>query len=1048
FHEDRSGNLWIATEHSGFIRTDPSLSSIKLYSTATHPLTNDAITDIDADHTGKLWLSTWNGGVMTFDPRTEKIRTLLNSRSNVNTLPINDAKSLLADDTLVWIGTHGEGVAAYDLKRNTVIHHGNNKVFPFDMWQPGWINFLFKDSKKQLWIATYSGLFMFNGKVLEHFENTVDTTSLSSNSVNMVAEDQMGRIWIVSEAGLDLWQPSERNFTRYRAKLRLPAIMKSIVVDHHNNLWIATNEGIVTVDTKAPSVRRYDANDGLQGNSFFQKAAWRGSKGQVYFGGPKGINVFHPDSLPPRTYVPGRFYFSNLFIDNKPQLPGMKESPLKKVLAFTDEIVLTPNQSFFSVEITAVNLYAPLKTQYAYKLKGMQDNWIDLGTERKISFTNLDPGTYHLQVKFRDVNGEWQQPSTTLKIVVLPPWYKTPSFKILVVVLVAAVVSGIFYARISAIRERARMLKSEVEKRTSELREANTFLTEKNDEIRIQKERLETYNREILRQSRQIMDQKQHISEQNRQLEVTIEELQKLNKTKDHFFSILAHDLKNPIAALTGISDFMKTNLARLDKKQTIEYVNSIHRSSNAIYELLINLLNWSTTQSGSLECVPVHVNVMEVIRKNIALLEQQFNNKHIRVDLKSEPGHTAFADYNMLDSILRNIIGNAVKFTPYNGLVSISTSLHGDKVDITISDNGVGMTQLQLQNLFSLNKDCVSVGTAGEKGTGLGLVIAYEFTKANQGDIRVSSEPGTSTSFVITLAGSRQRVHPGPLHNDKGSGALNVADTLASEKVTKLKGKKILIVDDNTELRTYLRLLLAGIFEIHEAPNGEAGLQVALDIQPVAIVTDLMMPVMNGLDLCDEIKRNPSTCHIPVILLTSQWDEQHQLSGYEAGADIYLTKPVRKEVFIQVVMNLIGHQEKVREKIHACILSETEFQKEHLSINGLDEEFLKRVVVCIEQNISDASIDARTICNEVGMSRTVLYAKIKSLTGQSVHEFIKGIRLKHSLRLLMAGRLTINQVAIEVGFSSHSYFDKCFIKQYGMGPKEYVAKQRALKIG
>jgi YesN/AraC family two-component response regulator len=241
---------------------------------------------------------------------------------------------------------------------------------------------------------------------------------------------------------------------------------------------------------------------------------------------------------------------------------------------------------------------------------------------------------------------------------------------------------------------------------------------------------------------------------------------------------------------------------------------------------------------------------------------------------------------------------------------------------------------------------------------------------------------------------------------------------------------------------------LLCGTFEIFEAANGKEGLQLALEVQPTAIVSDLIMPVMNGLEFCRQIKNNTSTCHIPVILLTSQWEEKSQLSGYVAGADIYLTKPVKKELFIQVILNFINNQEKLRQKIQESLLSETSFQTEEVTLNKLDEEFLNRLVIFIEMNISDANIDARAICEEIGMSRTVLYAKIKSLTGQSVHEFIKSIRLKRSLKLLLDGELNISQIALEVGFNSHSYFDKCFVKQYGMGPKEYVAKKRGLRLG
>ncbi|HTJ49969.1 MAG TPA: DNA-binding response regulator, partial [Cyclobacteriaceae bacterium] len=262
-------------------------------------------------------------------------------------------------------------------------------------------------------------------------------------------------------------------------------------------------------------------------------------------------------------------------------------------------------------------------------------------------------------------------------------------------------------------------------------------------------------------------------------------------------------------------------------------------------------------------------------------------------------------------------------------------------------------------------------------------------------------------------------------------------------EKLIKIKGRKILIVDDNRELRNYLNLILSGTFEIFEAENGQEGLKTALEIQPAAILSDLVMPVMNGIEFCKAIKNSTATSHIPVVLLTSASQEESQLPGYQAGADVYLNKPVKKELLIHVILNLLQNQEKIHERMRESILDKNIIYPEDSSINKLDEEFLRKLIDFIEVNISNTTIDARSISDELGMSRSVLYSKIKTLTGQSVHEFIKSVRLKKSLKLLLEGKLTISQIALEVGFNSHSYFDKCFIKYYGVGPKEYVNNKK-----
>src|SRR5690606_82488 len=284
---------------------------------------------------------------------------------------------------------------------------------------------------------------------------------------------------------------------------------------------------------------------------------------------------------------------------------------------------------------------------------------------------------------------------------------------------------------------------------------------------------------------------------------------------------------------------------------------------------------------------------------------------KHITLQIDAAPELSVYADYNMIDTVIRNVLGNSVKFTEYNGSITLSAKENEGEIQLCISDNGVGMTPEQMQRLFSLDKSNVSSGTAGEKGTGLGLVITHEFVQINKGTIYVNSPAGKGTEFYITLPSAMALDKP-LMKIDKSEAPAPAPDfweTFPVDKLIKLKGRKILIVDDNAELRRYLKLLLSGTFEIFEAGNGQEGLSMAFDIQPTAIVTDLIMPVMNGLEFCRQIKNNTATSHIPVMLLTSQWEEKSQLSGYAAGADVYLTKPVKKELFIQVILNFIQNQ-------------------------------------------------------------------------------------------------------------------------------------------
>ncbi|WEK37461.1 MAG: two-component regulator propeller domain-containing protein [Candidatus Pseudobacter hemicellulosilyticus] len=1049
FLEAKDGSLWVGTNGDGLLHWDPRSNAAAPEKVSA--FAGMAINDIKRDAQGLLWLATWGSGIHSFDPATGK-QSALQPKGSLPALASSDVKTILPDDSLLYIGTHGEGLALYNLHTHQLTDYRNNHSLPFDLRQPAWINHLFKDSRKRLWISTYSGVFLFDGKGLRHFEHTADTNSISNNSVNMVIEDGKGQVWVVSERGLDRFREQPAVFQRYASRYRLPEAMKSVVTDARDRLWIGSNEGIVCFDPATGGVSRYDQHDGLHARSFFQKSVLQTTGGQLFFGSPKGIDFFYPDSLRPLN-IPSSFYFTDLTIYSQLQRPGYPGSPLAKVLALTDTLVLHESQSFFSIGFTAVNLYAAGKISYSYLLEGVHDQWLDLNGERRISFTNLSPGSYLLKLRFTDADGRWQAGIRELHIIILPPWYKTGWFLALVGMAVAAAVVGFFYWRVAAVQQKNRQLEAEVQKRTGELNEMNASLVGQNDEIKQQKEKLEISNEEMQRQTDKILEQQQHILSQNQILAKAVTELEKTNATKDHFFSILAHDLKSPVSALADLLGYLKHNLLKMDKQALQEYLDSMHASSAAVYDLLVNLLNWSGTQSGRIQHDPEPVNMAALLEKNVQLLEPQFNNKHIRLEVQINRTHWVYVDQQMVDAVLRNLLSNSIKFTNYNGRVNISCHEKENAIEIIISDTGIGMSASQLQHLFSLDRSRPRSGTAGEKGTGLGLLITKGFLQINGGTLSVESREGEGSVFRVLLPKAtmegRQEPGAGVEMAAEGQAGTDFWASYPLDRLMRIKGAKVLIVDDNPELRNYCKLILSETFEIFEAGTGREGMDIAKKILPAIILTDILMPGMDGLEFCRQLKADTTTSHIPVILLTSQWESSMQVSGYEAGADVYLTKPIKKELLIQVILNSLFSQERNHVKLVENMMTSEGMPAPGagMSMNKADEEFLQKTVAFIEAHLSDLSLDARQICRELAISRTVLYAKIKALTGQSVHEFIKSIRLRKSVLLLLEGKLSINQVAFEVGFNSHSYFDKCFVKQYGVGPKEYIRRRSGKDI-
>ncbi|SEA87654.1 Signal transduction histidine kinase [Chitinophaga terrae (ex Kim and Jung 2007)] len=1037
-HESRDGTIWIGTAGNGLVRYNIKGNTRPLQQTPLFG--NLAINDIQEDKNGDLWIATWAEGLIRYTPGNGQVQRYYHQPSDSNSLINNDVKALLPDDSLLWIGTHGEGLTVYHLSKGTFTNYRNNHSFPFNMQLPAWVNHIFKDHRNRIWISTYSGLFRWDRKKFVQFSHNADSSSINSNSVNMVCSDSNGNIWIVTEQGLDRFDEQTQSFIHLNQQYELPAYMKSIVCDLQDNLWLGTNEGLIFFQPATHKLLRYDKNDGLPEKTFFQKAAIRSNDGTLYFGGPKGLSGFNPATIT-ALELPARFYFSHLYVLGEEQQPGKANSILSRSLHLTDTITLTQKQSFFTIEFAAINLYAPQKIRYSYKLLNQFSDWINVVDERKISFAHLPPGIYELQVRCTDINGNWLPPAKGLTIHILPYWWQTWWFKVLAILAIIIGITGMFYWRVASVKKRNRQLTAEVKRQTARLEQSNASLVEQHDKIALQKEKLEHSYAEILRQTDKILEQQQQISTQNRELEIAVQQLEKLNKSKDYFFSILAHDLKNPVAALKELSGYLYGHMPEIESGALRQYLKNMHSSSVHVFELLVNLLSWSMSQSRQMQLQPAACNVAAMTKTIAALLEPDLHKKNITL-INQVSDCWIYADPQMLEVILRNLLSNALKFTDYGGHVKISARMEEQQGVLTVEDNGIGMSGNTLQHLFDIDKQEVSRGTAGEKGTGLGLVIVRDFLNANNGTISVSSEEGKGSTFRITLPAAIP-------DEDESTKAVAVQQSIAlwqdlpTEKFMKLKGRKLLLVEDNKEMRDYLRLLLSDIFEIFEAEDGHAGYALAKEVMPALVIADLLMPGINGIEFCRQLKADSACSHIPIVILTSQESSVMQASGYEAGAEAYLSKPVSPELLAQVLVNILGKQDATYQRLREQIFSDMPLTAELQQLSAADQEFLTQLIRLVDAELGNQELDATLIAKKMYVSRTLLYNKVKMLTGQTVHEFIKAIRLRKSVQLLLEGDLSISQIAFEVGFNSHSYFNKCFIRQYGAGPKEYLNRRK-----
>jgi ligand-binding sensor domain-containing protein/signal transduction histidine kinase/DNA-binding response OmpR family regulator len=1045
-YEDSAKNLWIGTDGGGLNRLDRKTGLFTWFRHQpgqSNSICGNFIKSVCEDSRGNLWIGTWGNGLTVYNPKKGTYKHYQNHSDNAGSLANNNAWYIYKDKkNNIWICTYGGGLDRYNPKTDDFTHYKYQDNLPSAI-SSNYILTITEDHLGKLWIGTDGGglnqLDPQTGK-FRIFKKENDPNALQNNSVGSIIEDNKGYIWAGTNYGLSRYNTNTGKFTTYlTGQGLLNDLVTGIIEDNKNQLWVTSVSGLSILNLGNYSFKNYTTADGLRSSEI--RAHLQAKNGMMYFGGKNGFNEFAPSSIRNTPFNPP-LVFTGFQIFNKPVSIAKNEddpSPLKTAITNIKELYLTYKQSVFSLEFASLNYTNKEKKQYAYMLEGFDLDWNYIGSKNTVMYTNLNPGSYTLKIKGLNNEKEWSVKTAQLQIHISPPYWQTTWFKILAFLLITLIIVLLFYARVASIKQRNKQLEQEVAGRTKELTETNTILSESNEEIRLQNEKLESFNEETLRQTDKILEQQKQIIVQNQELESTVQKLERLNQTKDRFFSILAHDLKNPVYALSGISDLLHKNIDKLSREEVKNYILSIYRSSGEVYTLLVNLLDWATTQLGSIRYIGCDLNLMDLLQKNSCLLNEQLKKKNISLYLHISPAHAVHADLQMINTVFRNLISNSIKFTPQGGNITISSSDDKDFITVVLQDTGIGMNPEQLDHLFNIEKDHISKGTEGETGTGLGLIICKEFLEACSSKISVKSKPGHGSTFTITLPKASVYIPPSSEPTTSvgtEAGLADLASHIPEDQLLKIKGKRVLIIDDNKEIREFLRMLLSDTFEIFEAENGLEGLKQALDTQPAVIITDMMMPEMNGLEFCRALKNDAAISHIPVILLTSKSDDSSQLSGYVAGADVYLTKPIKQHMIFQVIYNFIQNQEKLRLKF----AQSNEMYPEGLDLNKLDQEFLNNMIAFVEQHLSDEHLDYTTLCEITSMSRSVLYAKFKAITGQGIHDFIKTIRLKKGLQLLMEGRLNITQISYEVGFNTPSYFTKSFIKQYGMTPKEYIA--------
>jgi signal transduction histidine kinase/ligand-binding sensor domain-containing protein/CheY-like chemotaxis protein len=1077
-YESHDKILWVGTYAAGlniYKSQKKKIQAITSKGKPGHTLSYKSVLCFTESKDGNILIGTDGGGINIFNSKTKKILVLNTSNSDLHSNIIN---TLFIDRSgFIWVGTYGQGICRYsyinnklkrqsevmlqgmgvwkiieDLDRNLWIG-SLNKLYTIQLNSNGTINSkpilrlntsfgltnnLFVDSKGNVWICTSSmglGKFERGSFDIKYKEKTTSSTSLPSNNVTSIFEDSKGTYWIGTEFGgisklINFESNNFQSFHEYRSYFHS---LNSFLEDSHNNLWLGTDNGLVLFSNKK-TFSAFTLEDGVQNKEFNIGAALLASDSTMYFGGTEGFNYFKPSNIDynrniPSVYITDIKLFNESLIENK---PFKEKIYLTKPAYLSNTITLNYFDNILSISFAALDYIAPIQNSYRYTLEGFDNTYFTTdATKRQVTYTNLPPGEYTFHVQASNNDNYWNESGATLHISILPPWWMTWWFRTIIALLTISALITFYFWRTYSIKKKNEELKLLVARKTSQLKEVNETLKETNDDLLITNERLEGQNLEVIRKSKHIMEQQHKIVKQN-------EELNKLNETKDKFFSIVAHDLRNPVTALHGLSDLLAHKYASFTDLQKQQHIDLILKSSTNLKKLTFELLDWASTQTKHYQIHTSVINVNRLTADSFNAVTSQAQQKNILLSNHTLFEHAIEGDEKMLSTILRNLLSNAIKYSPNGRVITVSSALIGDKICISVSDQGIGMSQAQVDILFRLDKYESKPGTQNETGIGLGILICKEFVELNHGNIRIESTLGEGTRVDITFPVAISNEQDTKVEIQKKQTWLVPEIELPTQPSISYKGRKILLIDDEAPARAVMRGYLSEYFEIYEAENGAAGIEMAKTLFPEIVICDLNMPVMNGFGFCHELKNDPATSHIACIILTAQTEFDVEKRAIDAGADEFLTKPYDPYVLIKRISNQLQFRDLIRKKFS----NEIDFSIRETTQNKITQDFLNDCIVYIESRISEPELHADDLCKVIGLSKTMLYEKIKNVTGLTVNEFIKIIRLKRSVEYLKEGNKNITEIATDVGFNSLSYFTRSFVKQYGKSPSEFIRKE------
>lgn len=1029
--QDSFNNVWIGTWGGGinFISNDPPAFNTWSYSPTQQSessLNNKVVSSICNDEQGRLWIGTDGGGINVFE---DGKRVAIHNKESKELMSNSVLCSLKDSENNLWFGTYLGNISYYNTKLKKF------QIIELEKHQLVDIRAFYEDKFKNIWIGTNKGIFVLslaNKEVIHHYDTS--NSQLPENFVRSITQDNKGRYWIGTfGGGIGIYSPDMqlvKKFNQYEGfcsntinqiyrsskgemwvatgegLVRFPSTdsfdyqvfqrkeglpnthIRAVMEDKNGNIWTSTNTGINCYMSAKKRFYTYDHFNNIPQGSFISGCVTKDHNGLIYFGSINGLCFFNPDIAVNSPQV-SPVVITEMRISGRLSNPENNET----IIPASDKpIELTHDQNSFSLTFNIQNYSLANQVEYAYMLKGLENFWYTINDQNSITFRNIPPGKYEFLIKARLHNQDWSEEVTSLTIRINPPIWLTWWAKLIYILISISIIYIIIYA----------------------------------------------YKKKIDIESLYTLEKKNH------------EQEQELNQERLRFYTNITHELRTPLTLILGPLEDMQKD-ASLPTKQ-VQKLSVIHQSALRLLNLINQILEFRKTETQNKKLCVCRGNIAPLIHE-IGLKYKELNQKKtisFEIQIEKEEEYLFF-DKEIVTIILDNLISNAIKYTE-QGQITLSlycTTRNGVAyTEIKVSDTGYGISAEALPHVF--DRYYQESGKHQASGTGIGLALVKNLIELHEGEIRVESAQNEGSTFYISLL--TDNIYPNALHADSAEQdeeEEEITDTAseATQSSVMESGKPILlIVEDNEDIQKYIAESFSDSFEVITANNGEEGKQQAHKHIPDIIVSDIMMPVMDGITLCRQLKEDVRTSHIPVILLTAKDSLQDKEEGYQVGADSYLTKPFSASLLRSRIHNLLDTRKKLIsqfQQIGTTLGSNSPLNEKRSMItealSKLDNEFIEKITQLIEENLSSEKIDITYLSDKMCMSGSTLYRKMKALTGLSTNEYIRKIKMQNAERLILEGKYNISEVAYKVGMNSTGYFRQCFKDEFGVSPSDYL---------